>query len=92
MSMMWPPHRVKIVSTPSAFSAFATRCPPEIVAEMTATNAKIQSLAGVLQSEIDPPSHGLEVGGPLRRVTPGLVQPLQQRPAPGKHAATSHDG
>src|SRR6266542_6343801 len=29
MSMMWPPHSVKIVSTPSLFSAFATRCPPE---------------------------------------------------------------
>src|SRR5580658_8043589 len=29
MSMMWPPHSVKIVSTPSFFSAFATRCPPE---------------------------------------------------------------
>src|SRR5687768_11914233 len=40
--------------------------PPEIVAEMTATNAKIQSLAAVLQSEIDPPSRGLQVDGPLR--------------------------
>src|SRR3954454_11386084 len=32
MSMMWPPQRVKMVSTPSAFSAFATRWPPEISA------------------------------------------------------------
>jgi hypothetical protein len=39
--------------------------PPEIVAEMTATNAKIQSLAAVLQSDIDPPDRGLEVDGPL---------------------------
>src|SRR3984893_504356 len=30
MSMMCPPHRVKIVSTPSFFSALATRCPPEM--------------------------------------------------------------
>src|SRR5579863_8811110 len=29
MSMMWPPHRVKIVSTPSFLRAFATRWPPE---------------------------------------------------------------
>src|SRR3954451_19855347 len=29
MSMIWPPQRVKIVSTPSFFSAFATRWPPE---------------------------------------------------------------
>src|SRR5579872_5455281 len=27
--MMCPPHSVKMVSTPSFFSAFATRCPPE---------------------------------------------------------------
>src|SRR3954469_25053532 len=32
MSMMCPPHRVKIVWTPSAFRAFATRWPPEMVA------------------------------------------------------------
>src|SRR5919197_6648435 len=31
MSMMWPPHRVKMVSIPSAFSALATRWPPEMV-------------------------------------------------------------
>src|SRR5437016_9723851 len=30
MSMMCPPHRVKIVSTPSFLSALATRCPPEM--------------------------------------------------------------
>src|SRR6185312_2768358 len=29
MSMMCPPQSVKIVSTPSFFRAFATRCPPE---------------------------------------------------------------
>src|SRR5580692_6934406 len=29
MSMMCPPHSVKIVSTPSFFKALATRCPPE---------------------------------------------------------------
>src|ERR1700679_1547588 len=28
--MMCPPHRVKMVSTPSFFSALATRWPPEI--------------------------------------------------------------
>jgi hypothetical protein len=38
---------------------------PEVAAEMTATNAKIQSIARVLQSEIDPPTRGLDVGGPL---------------------------
>jgi hypothetical protein len=31
MSMMCPPHRVKITSIPSAFSAFATKWPPEII-------------------------------------------------------------
>ena len=30
MSMMWPPHSVKIVSTPSFLSARATRWPPEM--------------------------------------------------------------
>src|SRR5882757_7477638 len=34
MSMMWPPHSVKIVSTPSFFSARATRCPPEITSAL----------------------------------------------------------
>src|ERR1019366_10507768 len=29
MSMIWPPHSVKIVSTPSFLSALATRWPPE---------------------------------------------------------------
>src|SRR5947208_2168150 len=29
MSMIWPPHRVKIVSTPSALRALATSRPPE---------------------------------------------------------------
>src|SRR5579863_4937081 len=27
--MMWPPQRVKMVSTPSFFSALATKCPPD---------------------------------------------------------------
>src|SRR3989304_3928098 len=31
MSMMWPPHSVKIASIPSFFSALATRWPPEMV-------------------------------------------------------------
>src|ERR1700739_1256849 len=30
MSMIWPPHRVKMASTPSFLSALATRLPPEI--------------------------------------------------------------
>src|SRR6266446_6533550 len=30
MSMIWPPHSVKIASTPSFLSALATRLPPEI--------------------------------------------------------------
>src|ERR671918_414114 len=30
MSMMWPPHSVKIVSTPSFRSALAARWPPEM--------------------------------------------------------------
>src|ERR1700733_12887279 len=29
MSMIWPPQSVKMVSTPSALSALATRWPPE---------------------------------------------------------------
>src|SRR3954451_24258359 len=32
MSMMCPPHKVKMVSTPSALRAFATRWPPDISA------------------------------------------------------------
>src|SRR5713226_3202878 len=32
MSMMWPPHSVKMTSTPSFLSALATRLPPEILA------------------------------------------------------------
>src|ERR1700752_2371234 len=30
MSIIWPPHRVKMASTPSFLSALATRLPPEI--------------------------------------------------------------
>src|SRR5579863_5964568 len=30
MSMIWPPQRVKMASTPSFLSALATRLPPEI--------------------------------------------------------------
>ncbi len=39
--------------------------PPEIVAEMTSVDAKLQSLAGVLLSDIDPPTLGLKTSGPL---------------------------
>jgi len=38
---------------------------PEIVAEMTATDAKIQSIGRVLQSNIDPPTRGFEGSSPL---------------------------
>jgi hypothetical protein len=38
---------------------------PEVAAEMTATNAKIQSIARVLQSDIDPPTRGLQADAPL---------------------------
>jgi hypothetical protein len=39
--------------------------PPEIAAEMTATNAKVQSIARVLQSDIDPPTRGFQADAPL---------------------------
>jgi len=39
--------------------------PPEISAEMTKVDAKLQSIAGALNSDIDPPSRGLQVDGPL---------------------------
>jgi hypothetical protein len=39
--------------------------PPEIAAEMAATNAKIQSIASVLLGDIDPATRGLQVDGPL---------------------------
>src|SRR5262245_24855347 len=38
MSMMWPPQRVKITSTPSFFRARATRCPPEMVPSLSVTS------------------------------------------------------
>jgi hypothetical protein len=38
---------------------------PDVAAEMTATNAKIQSIARVLQSDIDPPTRGLQADAPL---------------------------
>src|ERR1700689_2458389 len=43
MSMMWPPHNVKIVSTPSFLSAFATRCPPETTAASRLLGCKVLS-------------------------------------------------
>jgi hypothetical protein len=36
--------------------------PPEIVAEMSTLHAKIQSIAGVLLADVDPPSRGVELG------------------------------
>jgi len=39
--------------------------PPEIAAEMTSVDAKLQSIAGALLSETDPPTRGLAVDGPL---------------------------
>jgi hypothetical protein len=39
--------------------------PNDLIAEMTATNAKVQSLATVLQSDIDPPTRGIEYDAPL---------------------------
>src|SRR3954466_7509937 len=38
---------------------------PEVAAEMTTTDAKIQSIARVLQSDIDPPTRGFEASSPL---------------------------
>src|ERR1700733_887225 len=43
MSMMWPPHNVKMVSTPSFLSAFATRCPPETTAASRLLGCKVLS-------------------------------------------------
>src|SRR5215831_4295736 len=43
MSMMWPPQRVKIVSTPSDFSALATRCPPETMLGSALLRASVSS-------------------------------------------------
>ncbi|HEY7117849.1 MAG TPA: PA14 domain-containing protein [Tepidisphaeraceae bacterium] len=38
---------------------------PEVAAEMTTTDAKIQSIAAVLQTAIDPPIRGLQADAPL---------------------------
>lgn len=38
---------------------------PEVAAEMTTTDAKIQSIARVLQSDIDPATRGFEASSPL---------------------------
>src|ERR1700733_13408845 len=54
MSMMWPPHNVKMVSTPSFLSAFATRWPPETTAASRLLGCKVLSavvVAGVAAAE-----------------------------------------
>src|SRR6266513_1905258 len=43
MSMMCPPHRVKMVSTPSFFSALATRCPPEMTSALRLFRLRVSS-------------------------------------------------
>src|SRR2546423_8450886 len=43
MSMMCPPHRVKMVSTPSFFSALATRCPPEMTSALRLFRLSVSS-------------------------------------------------
>src|SRR5438270_3403644 len=43
MSMMCPPHSVKIVSTPSLFSALATRWPPEMTVESRVLRLRVSS-------------------------------------------------
>src|SRR6266436_6831261 len=63
MSMMCPPHRVKIVSTPSFFSALATKCPPEMtlasrVLRLSVSSAVVVPLLSVVLvavSSMDPP-------------------------------------
>src|SRR4029077_1983893 len=63
MSMMCPPHRVKTVSTPSFFSALATRCPPEItlasrdlrLSVSSAVVVPLPSVVLVAVSSMDPP-------------------------------------
>src|SRR5882762_6989256 len=64
MSMTWPPHRVKIVSTPSFLSALATKCPPEMTLASRVFRLSVSSavvvplLSAVLVavvSSMDPP-------------------------------------
>src|SRR2546429_8926552 len=47
MSMLGPPHSVKIVSTPSLFSALATRWPPEMTVESRVLRLRVSSAGGV---------------------------------------------
>src|SRR5918994_1726312 len=56
MSMMCPPHSVKMVSTPSFFRALATRCPPEIrssVASSLVVWSPLSAMVALLTPEPD---------------------------------------
>src|SRR5690242_12845241 len=46
--MMWPPQSVKIVSTPSLFSAFATRWPPEMTSASRLLRLSVSSAVVVV--------------------------------------------
>src|ERR1700722_17808759 len=62
MSMMWPPQSVKIVSTPSLFSALATRWPPEITPASRLLRCRVSSAVVLLD--------GIGVGLTLAMVPP----------------------
>src|SRR3569623_1885461 len=51
MSMMWPPHSEKIVSTPSFLSAFATRWPPETTPALRVFCLSVSSAVVLLVAE-----------------------------------------
>src|SRR5713101_5913458 len=72
MSMMCPPHRVKITSTPSAFNALATRWPPEILSGFRRLGSGLpgSALVATAASDIEFPPSGMvpELLRPQRRI------------------------
>src|SRR5207253_9677879 len=52
MSMMCPPHRVKIVSTPSFLRALATMCPPEMTSASRVFRLSVSSAVVVARLSV----------------------------------------
>src|ERR687898_2776020 len=72
MSMMWPPHSVKIVSTPSFLSALAARWPPE----MTLASVLLRCRVSVAVLDMISPEP------PLSSTRLPLARPVRLDPGP----------
>src|ERR1700712_1760169 len=83
MSMIWPPHRVKIVSTPSAFSALATRWPPDSTLPSRRFCASVSSAVLVVV---------VDIIFLLYRLSPPLLggAPRPRPPPPESRSGVSH--